>query len=76
MLPAPAPLTVGDYRCILLAQAKSEIVNAGFTVGTITGPEDDASMVVAQDPAPDTKRSALTPINLTVEAQPVATCPT
>jgi hypothetical protein len=66
---------VQDYRCILLAQAKSEIVNDGFTVGTISGPDDDASIVVAQDPAPDALRSALTPINLTVEAQPVATCP-
>jgi beta-lactam-binding protein with PASTA domain len=73
--PTPAPLTVGDYRCILLAQAKSEIVNDGFTVGSISGPDDDASIVIAQDPAPDAKRFALSPIDLTVEAQPVATCP-
>jgi beta-lactam-binding protein with PASTA domain/tRNA A-37 threonylcarbamoyl transferase component Bud32 len=73
--PTPAPLTVQDYRCMLLAQAKSEIVNDGFVVGTITGPEDDASIVLAQDPAPNSKQSALTAIDLTVAAQPVATCP-
>ena len=73
--PTPTLLTVQDYRCILLAQAKSEIVNDGFTVGSISGPNDDASMVVAQDPAPDAQRAPDTQIDLTVEAQPVATCP-
>jgi beta-lactam-binding protein with PASTA domain len=73
--PTPAPLTVKDYRCVLLAQAKADIVNDGFTVGTISGPNDDASIVVAQDPAPDAKRAPGSAINLTVEAQPVATCP-
>ena len=73
--PTPTLLTVGDYRCILLAQAKSEIVNDGFTVGSISGPNDDAAMVVAQDPAPDAKRAPNTAIDLTAETQPVATCP-
>ena len=73
--PTPAPLTVKDYRCVLLAQAKADIVNDGFTVGSISGPNDDASIVVAQDPAPDAKRAPGSAIDLTVEAQPVATCP-
>jgi len=73
--PTPELRTVGDYRCILLAQAKLEIVIAGFTVGTISGPNDDAAMVVAQSPAPDSKRAPGTAIDLTAEQQPVATCP-
>jgi hypothetical protein len=73
--PTPTLLTVDDYRCILLAQAKSEIVNDGFTVGSISGTNDDAAMVVAQDPAPNAKRAPGTAIDLTAEEQPVATCP-
>jgi beta-lactam-binding protein with PASTA domain len=69
-------LTVGEYRCTLLALAESEISNDGFTVGSVSGPDDPASIVVAQDPAPGTKRPPLSEINLTVVAQPAETCPT
>jgi serine/threonine-protein kinase len=74
-VPTPAPLTVHDYRCRLLAVARAEIQNDGFTVGSISGPNDDASVVIAQDPAPDSQRPPLSKINLTVVDPPAATCP-
>jgi beta-lactam-binding protein with PASTA domain len=75
-VPTQQVLTVGDYRCTLLALAKAEIQNDGFTVGSISEPNDDASIVVAQDPAPGSQQAPLTPINLTVVAAPAETCPT
>jgi len=69
-------LTVHDYRCTLLALAQSQIQNDGFTLGTLSGPDDPASIVVAQDPAPDSVKVRGTAINLTVVAAPAATCPT
>ncbi|MBI2781977.1 MAG: Stk1 family PASTA domain-containing Ser/Thr kinase [Chloroflexi bacterium] len=74
-VPTPQMLTVHDYRCTLLALAQSQIQNDGFTLGTLSGPNDPASIVVAQDPAPDTVKVAGTAINLTVVAAPAATCP-
>jgi beta-lactam-binding protein with PASTA domain len=68
-------LTVGDYRCTLLVLAKSEIQNDGFAVGSVSGPDDDASLVVAQDPAPDSVHPPGTEIDLTVVAEPAETCP-
>ena len=74
--PAPTMLKVGEYRCTLLAIAQAEIENDHFQVGTITGPNDPASIVVAQDPAPNTLANAGTNINLTVVSAPAPTCPT
>ena len=74
--PAPEPITVGDYRCKLLAIAQFEIESAGFEVGDVSGPNDPESEVVAQDPAPGEERLPGSTIDLTTENQPVATCPT
>jgi beta-lactam-binding protein with PASTA domain len=68
-------LTVGEYRCTLLALAKAEIQNDGFAVGSVSGPDDDASLVVAQDPAPGVQVPPGTQIDLTVVAEPAETCP-
>jgi beta-lactam-binding protein with PASTA domain len=73
--PTPAPITVGDYRCVLLAIAEFQIDADGFDVGTISGPNNPDAVVVAQDPAPGAERAPGTNIDLTTEAQPVATCP-
>jgi len=79
--PPPPPPTqnlrnVGDYRCVLLALAESEIGNDGFQVGTITGSQDPASIVMWQDPAPGSKRPPGTAINLWTVDQPApTTCP-
>jgi eukaryotic-like serine/threonine-protein kinase len=79
--PQPPPPTqnlrnVGDYRCVLLALAESEIGNDGFQVGTITGSQDPASIVTWQDPAPGSKHSPGTAINLWTVDQPApTTCP-
>ena len=67
---------MGDYRCTLLAIAQSQIQNDGFALGSVSGPNDPASIVVAQDPAPNSLQSPGTPINLTVVAAPAETCPT
>ena len=77
--PAPTPVptlpTVHDYRCTLLVLAKAQLQIDGFDVGSISGPTADDAMVVAQDPAPNTQQAPHTPINLTTETVPVATCP-
>jgi beta-lactam-binding protein with PASTA domain len=67
--------TVGDYRCTLLALAQSQIQNDGFALGSVSGPNDPASIVIAQDPAPDSQRVVGTEIDLTVAAPPLETCP-
>ena len=74
--PAPQPITVGEYRCMLLAIAEFQIEADGFEVGDISGPNDPDAEVVAQDPAPGEERLPGSAIDLTTEAQPVATCPT
>ena len=58
-----------------LAFAESQVQNDGFTLGTLSGPNDPASIVVAQDPAPNSVKVAGSAINLTVVAAPAATCP-
>jgi beta-lactam-binding protein with PASTA domain len=74
--PTPAPVTVNDYRCVLLAISEFQIDADGFTVGSISGPNDPNAVVVAQDPAPGAQRPPGSAIDLTTESQPVATCPT
>jgi eukaryotic-like serine/threonine-protein kinase len=74
--PTPPPITVGEYRCVLLAIAEFQIEADGFQVGNISGPNDPDAEVVAQDPAPGEMRPPGSQIDLTTEAQPVATCPT
>jgi serine/threonine-protein kinase len=74
-VPTPSKLTVGEYRCTLLAIAQAQIQNDGFTLGSVSGPNDPSSLVVAQDPAPNTQQSPGTPINLTVVTEPAPTCP-
>ena len=79
--PPPPPPTqnlknVGDYRCQLLALAKSEIAGDGFQVGTITGSQDDTSWVTWQDPQPGSKHAPGTAIALWTVDQPApTTCP-
>ena len=79
--PPPPPPTqnlknVGDYRCVLLALASSEISNDAFQVGTITGSQDPASIVMWQDPQPGSKRPPGTAIDLWTVDQPApTTCP-
>lgn len=73
--PEPEPLTVGEYRCVPLADARLEIEADGFEVGSISGPNGDDAVVVAQAPAPGEERNPGAAIDLTTEVQPVATCP-
>jgi beta-lactam-binding protein with PASTA domain len=60
---------------VLLAVARIQIENDGFEVGSVSGPNDDASVVVAQDPSPGDSRPPGSEIDLTVVAQPAETCP-
>jgi serine/threonine-protein kinase len=79
--PPPPPPTqnlrnVGDYRCVLLALASSEISNDGFQVGTINGPQPPESWVMWQDPQPGSKHAPGTAIDLWTVDQPApTTCP-
>ena len=86
--PTPAPINVGDYRCMTLGQAGGEIEADQFRTGNVTvdaasGAEtppyapEEGSIVVAQAPAPGTKRKPGSRIDLTVHdpSIPLATCP-
>jgi beta-lactam-binding protein with PASTA domain len=53
-------LRVGDYRCMVLPEARTHIRDDGFKVGRISysiegGPVDDTWAVVRQDPAPKSR---------------------
>jgi serine/threonine protein kinase len=79
--PTPAPRNVGDYRCLSVGQAKTEIAGDGFTLGDVNaanggGPPTDSWTVVDQDPAPGVRAAAGSPIDLSaVEPGSIATCP-
>ncbi len=73
--PTPAPITVGEYRCVTLANAAFQIDNDGFEVGSVSGPNEPDAVVIGQDPAQGTQLPPGSEIDLTTEAQPVATCP-
>jgi beta-lactam-binding protein with PASTA domain len=81
--PAPTPspvadLTVGDYRCITVAVAQSQLESDGFTLGTVTKPSgsDPSWPVGEQSPAPDSKEPPGSRIDLTVyDPASLATCP-
>ena len=87
--PTPAPINVGDYRCITLGQASGEIEADQFRVADqvavdaetkAANPDyapEEGSIVVAQNPAPGTKKRPGSSISLTVHdpAIPLATCP-
>jgi eukaryotic-like serine/threonine-protein kinase len=80
--PTPAPINVGDYRCVTLGQAGNAIEADGFKVGNVTSDTpgyapEEGSLVVAQAPAPGTKRRPGSRIDLTVHDPtiPLASCP-
>ncbi len=79
--PPPAQLTVADYRCLTLFEARAAITGDGFVVGTVT-PEPagyaavNDSTVIRQSPNPGQKRPPGTAINLVVsDPASLATCP-
>src|SRR2546423_732881 len=89
-VPTPGPINVGDYRCMELGSqggAGDSIEADGFKVGNVAvdaatkainpayAPEEK-SIVVAQAPAPGTKRKPNSRIDLTVHdpSVPMATC--
>jgi beta-lactam-binding protein with PASTA domain len=73
--PTQAPITVGDYRCTLLVLARAEIQNDGLAVGSVSGPNDDAAVVVWQNPEPGDVVPPGTAVDLTTVDAPAPTCP-
>jgi eukaryotic-like serine/threonine-protein kinase len=87
--PTPAPINVGDYRCMKLGEAANAIEGDGFRANDNVAVDaetkavnptyvpEEGSIVVAQAPAPGTKRKPNSIINLTVHDPnvPLATCP-
>jgi beta-lactam-binding protein with PASTA domain len=69
-------LRVGDYRCQTLGEAKAQIVEDGFEVGTIEPPlaPTDDWYVAEQDPAPGEERDPGTQIDLLTEVDVPPTC--
>ena len=79
--PTPTPvadLTVGDYRCLALSEAQSQLETDGFTLGTVTAPTgvQPTWTVVDQRPGPGKKAKPGAKIDLDVLDPPsLATCP-
>jgi beta-lactam-binding protein with PASTA domain len=85
----PAPINVGDYRCMKLGEAGNAIEGDGFRANDNVAVDaetkavnptyvpEEGSIVVAQAPAPGSKRRPNSIINLTVHDPnvPLATCP-
>jgi len=74
--PTPKPQNVGSYMCDLLGLERIAITDDGFSVGNISGPNDDSAWVIWQDPQPGTKRLPGSAIDLWTVSQPApTTCP-
>jgi eukaryotic-like serine/threonine-protein kinase len=64
-VPTPAPITVGNYVCMTVADAKAKIVQDGFTVGPVLPQDNDAWFVSAQNPPAGSKAAPGSQILLT-----------
>ncbi len=81
--PTPILLTVGEYRCQTLGEAKADIAADGFVVGTVTPQPPgytvaDDSYVFDQLPLPGKKRLPGTKVDLGAydpASYPYPTCP-
>ena len=77
--PTPGQANIGDYRCMSLQQATEEIERDGFVVGELFAPEGNPSpppdsVVLDQRPAPGSRETVGTPVDLAVN-EPGSACP-
>jgi hypothetical protein len=78
-----AVATVGDYRCVTLAEAVTRIAADGFILGEVVDDPDGYtaaadSFVYGQGPDPGVNQPAGQPVNLAVydpASYPFPTCP-
>ena len=79
--PPPAKVTVADYRCQTLAEARIEIEGDSLVVGTVTPqpggyPGGEDAIVIEQDPTPGKKVAPGTAVDLVVyDPASLGTCP-
>lgn len=73
--PTPAPSNVGNYRCLTVEVATTQIDADGFVLGTVTAGAGPSWIVMAQDPAAGTKLPFGAVVNLTAEDPATAVCP-
>jgi serine/threonine-protein kinase len=73
--PTPAPITVGNYVCMTVGAAKTQIVADGFKVGPVLPTDNDAWFVTAQAPAAGSKQPPGSSITITTQDTKPATCP-
>jgi eukaryotic-like serine/threonine-protein kinase len=73
--PTPAPIKVGNYVCMTVGAAKSQIVADGFKVGPVLPQDNDAWFVNAQAPAAGSKQPPGTSITITTQDTLPAGCP-
>jgi serine/threonine-protein kinase len=74
-VPTPAPITVGDYVCKLVGDAKAQIVADGFSVGPVLPTDNDAWFVNGQAPTAGTKAPPGSQITITTQETKPASCP-
>jgi serine/threonine-protein kinase len=77
--PTPTPVpnaTVGDYVCMTLGDARTQVEADGFNVGVVLpAAAPDGWFVATQDPDPDTSRPVGSNVNLGVTETKPASCP-
>jgi serine/threonine-protein kinase len=74
--PTPEPLTVGDYVCLTVGDAKSEIESDGFTVGgVIPADAPDSWFVSGQAPDAGSERPEGFPVTVTATEAKPESCP-
>jgi serine/threonine-protein kinase len=73
--PTPAPIPVGDYVCMTVGDAKTQIVADGFTVGPVLPTDNDAWFVNGQAPNSGTSAPPKSQITITTQETKPGTCP-
>jgi len=74
-VPTPAPIVVGNYVCLTVGDAKTQIVADGFTVGPVLPTDNDAWFVNGQSPAAGAKAPPKSQITITTQETKPASCP-
>ncbi|HET9458053.1 MAG TPA: Stk1 family PASTA domain-containing Ser/Thr kinase [Candidatus Limnocylindrales bacterium] len=73
--PAPALLTVGDYVCMSVADARDQIEADGFTVAGVIPPSADEDWIVSgQAPEAESERPEGFPVTITAQEEAPEGC--
>ena len=73
--PTPAPIPVGDYRCMTVADAKSQIASDGFSVKVLPAAAPDEWIVSGQSPDAETNEAPGSQVTISAQEVKPGDCP-